>query len=302
MAMLLEQETPVQHQETSPRWRWGGLLQGGLLASALLYLYVPVLTDLVTDWWDDPDYSHGFLVPVLSAYFAWKRRQQLAQTALQPRWWGLGVLLFGLSLLVVGTVGAELFLMRSSLIVVLAGVVWFCMGWQHLKRLAFPIAFLQLMIPLPEILLNTVAFPLQLLAAKLSTASLQAIGLPVFREGNIISLPRITLEIVEACSGLRSLVSLVALAVVFAYLSHRQTWKQVTLVVSAIPIALVANAFRIWGTGVLSHHYGTKVAEGFYHTFAGWLVFVVAFALMAVIGAVLSRLNLAQVAIHRRSA
>jgi exosortase len=300
MTMLLEQDKPVQRQETSPRRRWAGILQWSLLAGALFYLYIPVLTALVADWWDDPDYSHGFVVPLLSAYFGWKRRQQLAETALQPRWWGCGVLLCGLSMLVLGTVGAELFVMRSSLVVVIAGVVWFRLGWQHLKLLAFPIAFLQFMIPLPEILLNTIAFPLQLLAAKLSTASLQMIGLPVFRDGNIISLPHITLEIVEACSGLRSLVSLLALAVVFAYLSHRQIWKRVTLVVSAIPIALVANAFRIWGTGVLAHHYGSQVAEGFYHTFAGWLVFVVAFALMGVVGAVLSRLNVTQVDRSRR--
>jgi exosortase len=174
------------------------------------------------------------------------------------------------------------------MIVALTGLVLYLCGWKILRALAFPLAFLLFMVPLPAIILNTITFPLQLLAAKLSTASLQLIGLPVFREGNIIFLPHTTLEIVEACSGIRSLVSLLALAVVFAYMTQRHTGKRWTLAVSAVPIALVANAFRIWGTGVLAFFYGTQVAEGFYHTFAGWLVFVVAFVLLLSEGCLLS--------------
>jgi exosortase len=181
--------------------------------------------------------------------------------------------------------------MRFSMIVVITGLVLYLLGWQHLRVTAFPIGFLLFMIPLPAIILNTVTFPLQLLAAKVATFSLQVVNLPVYREGNIIFLPRTTLEIIEACSGLRSLVSLVALAVVFAYLTQRHTWKLVVLVASSVPIALIANAFRIWGTGVLVHFYGSKVAEGFYHSFAGWSVFVVAFGLLLVEGVVLSRLR-----------
>jgi exosortase len=164
-------------------------------------------------------------------------------------------------------------------------------GGQYLRELAFPIAFLLFMIPLPAILMNSFTFPLQIFAAKLSTASLQLIDLPVYREGNIIFLPHVTLEVVEACSGLRSLISLIALAIVFAYLTQRQVWKICVLALSAVPIALVANAFRIWGTGVLSHHYGAKIAEGFYHSFAGWAVFGVASALLLLVGCVLSRFD-----------
>jgi exosortase len=225
----------------------------------------------------------------LSFYFFWERRQRLASMVPQPNRWGLIVLMLGLAQLILGHIGAELFMTRFSMIVVITGLILYLFGWQSLCLLRFPIAFLLFMIPLPAILLNSFTFPLQLFAAKLSTASLQLIDLPVYREGNIIFLPHVTLEIVEACSGLRSLISLLALSVVFAYLTQRHTWKICVLVVSAVPIALVANAFRIWGTGVLSHYYGAKVAEGFYHSFAGWSVFVVAGGLLLVVGFVLSQ-------------
>jgi exosortase len=276
--------------QTAPDNRWWGALWWCLLAAAFLYLYAAVLPPLVADWTEDPNYSHGFLVPFLSAYFVWERRYRLATAIRAPRGWGLLVLLLGLCMLFLGHIGAELFLMRSSMIVAITGLVLYLLGSAYVRILAFPIAFLLFMIPLPAILLNTITFPLQLLAAKLSTFSLQLVTLPVYREGNIIFLPHTTLEIVEACSGIRSLVSLVALAVVFAYISQRQSSKRWVLILSAVPIALVANAFRIWGTGVLAYLYGTKVAEGFYHTFAGWLVFVVAFILLLGEGCILSLL------------
>ena len=290
MATILEAPgvqttTQVQHPTRSS---WGWIVQGGLLAGTFLYLYAFVLSPLIADWADDPNYSHGFLVPVLSAYFVWERRQKLLGITRQPSIWGVPLLLAGIGLLFLGHLGAELFLMRASMIVVLTGLVLYLCGWKILQALVFPLAFLLFMVPLPAIILNTVTFPLQLLAAKLSTASLQLIGLPVFREGNIIFLPHTTLEIVEACSGIRSLVSLLALAVVFAYMTQRRSGKRWLLAVSAVPIALVANAFRIWGTGVLAFLYGTQVAEGFYHTFAGWLVFVVAFVLLLSEGCLLS--------------
>jgi exosortase len=290
MATILEDpgvQTTTQVQYPT-RNSWGWIVQAGLLAGTFLYLYAFVLSPLIADWTDDPNYSHGFLVPVLSLYFVWERRQELLGITRQPSIWGVALLLAGIGLLFLGHVGAELFLMRSSMIVVLTGLVWYLCGWKMLQALAFPLAFLLFMVPLPAIILNTITFPLQLLAAKLSTASLQIIGLPVFREGNIIFLPHTTLEIVEACSGIRSLVSLLALAVVFAYMTQRHPGKRWALAVSAVPIALVANAFRVWGTGVLAFLYGTQVAEGFYHTFAGWLVFVVAFVLLLSEGCLLS--------------
>lgn len=285
-------EAPPQKQaQSATDSRGWSVVLVGLLPVAFLYLYASVLPPLIVDWADDANYSHGFLVPFLSAYFVWERRQQLAKTVRQPSWWGLPVLLLGLGMLLLGHIGAELFLMRFSMIVVITGLVWYLLGWQSVRMLFLPLAFLLFMIPPPAILLNMIAFPLQLLAAKLSTFSLQLLHLPVYREGNIIFLPHATLEIVEACSGIRSLVSLATLAVVFAYLTQRHLRKRCVLAFSALPIALIANAFRIWGTGVLSYFYGPKVADGFYHTFAGWLVFVVAFVLLLGEGALLSWLR-----------
>jgi len=263
--------------------------QGIFLAGAFGYLYASVLPDLVADWGNDPDYSHGFLIPVLSGYFLWERRHVLAQLPVQPNPVGFLVMLLGIALFLLGQIGAELFLMRVSLVVLIAGLVLYLSGWRYLQGMAFPIIFLLFMIPWPAIILNALTLPLQLLAARLSTSSLQLMNLPVYREGNVIFLPHATLEVVEACSGIRSLVSLLALAVVFAYMTQRHVWKIAVLVVSATPIAIIANAFRIWGTGVLAHVYGPQAAEGFYHTFAGWLVFVIAFVLLAVEGTVLSR-------------
>lgn len=283
-----EAKTGRQRPSTPSNQGWA-IVQGILLAVAFLYVYASVFPPLIADWSDDPNYSHGFLVPLLSVYFVWERRQRLAAATRQPSWFGLFIMLMGLSLLVFGNIGAELFLMRFSMIVVLTGLVLYLLGWRYVHILAFPLAFLLFMIPLPAIILNTITFPLQLLAAKVSTQALQLVNLPVYREGNIIFLPHVTLEIVEACSGIRSLVSLVALAVVFAYLTQRHMVKRWMLVLSAVPIALVANAFRIWGTGILAHLYGTQVAEGFYHTFAGWLVFVVAFVLLLGEGFILSK-------------
>lgn len=263
-------------------------VQLGLIAAAFVYLYAFTLPPLVLDWWEDPNYSHGFVVPFLSAYFAWERRDRLHSVLPQPSAWGLVPLLGGLVLLFLGSIAAELFLTRMSGIVVISGLVLYLFGWKVLKVLSFPIGFLIFMIPLPSLILNTVAFPLQLFAAKVSTFCLQIIDIPVFRDGNIIHLPYTTLEVAEACSGIRSLVALTALSVVFAYMTQRSAWKQSILILSAVPIAIVANAFRVWGTGFLAHLYGMEIAEGFYHTFAGWLVFVLAFGFLLVEGCALS--------------
>jgi exosortase A len=256
------------------------LVRFSLLAAAFLYLYASTFPSLIADWWEDPNYSHGFLVPFLSAYFVWERRNKLYMTVIQPNSWGLMLLLGGFCLFFLGQVGAEFFLVRFSMIAVLSGLLLYLFGWELLKVLSFPIAFLIFMIPFPSVLLNSITFPLQLFAAKVSTFSLQMIDIPVFRDGNIIVLPYTTLEVAEACSGIRSLVSLTMLAVVFAYMTQQNIFKRSLLILSAIPIAIVTNAFRIWGTGILAHLYGMKLAEGFYHTFAGWLVFILAFGLL----------------------
>jgi exosortase len=287
--MALTSEQPAQPSSRQSQFNRWDLFQLVGITAAFLYLYNSVLRHLVHDWLNDPDYSHGFLIPILSLYFLSERWQKFLETRPQPSLWGLCLTVLGLASFLLASVGAERFVMRSSMVIVIAGLLFYHGGKERLQVLAFPIGFLFFMIPLPAILLNTVTFPLQLFAARLATLSLQLIDLPVYREGNVIFLPYATLEVVEACSGLRSLVSLLALSVVFAYMTQQQLWRRLTLTVAAVPIAIIANAFRIWGTGVLAYLYGVKAADGFYHTFAGWLVFVIAFLLLAAVGFVLSR-------------
>ncbi len=190
------------------------------------------------------------------------------------------VVVASLGLLAVGTLGAELFLTRISLIGALAGTILFLWGTEVLRVLAFPLALLLLMVPIPAIIFNQMAFPLQLLASKFGTAVMQAAAVPVLREGNVISLANTTLEVAEACSGIRSLISLLTLGIVYGYFTDQRTWVRVAIAASTIPIAIVANGIRVAGTGVLAHYYGREAADGFFHSFSGWLVFVVAFAMM----------------------
>lgn len=259
-----------------------------VLAVLLGALYYAILYKMGVQWYDDPDYSHGFLVPLMAAYFAWERRERLLTLPAQPSRAGIGLLGVGLLMLIIGSVGAELYLQRTSLIVVLAGLVLLLLGREAVRMLAFPIAFLLFMVPLPAIVVNLVSFPLQIFAANTAVFCLYNFGIPVLQEGNVIILAGTTLEVAEACSGIRSLQALLALGTVYAYFSQHMMWKRWVLVFLSVPIAIIANAFRVTGTGVLANYWGIEAAEGFYHTFAGWLIFVVAFVLLLGSGAVLS--------------
>jgi len=262
-----------------------------VFAGLLGLIYYDILFRMGFQWYNDPDYSHGFLVPFMSAYFVWERRERLLALPLAPNVWGVGVLGFGLIMLLIGSVGAELYTQRTSLIVVLAGLALLVLGREFLRVLVFPIVFLLFMVPLPAIVVNAVSFPLQLFAAKTAVFCLYNFGIPVLREGNVIVLAGTTLEVAEACSGIRSLQALLALGTVFAYFSQRVMWKRWVLVLLSIPIAIVTNAFRVTGTGVLANYWGIEAAEGFYHTFSGWLIFVLAFVMLLGSGAILARIR-----------
>jgi exosortase D (VPLPA-CTERM-specific) len=277
----------AERRLASPSVWWLG---AGLLALALTGLYWRVAPRLVHQWASDDDYTHGFLILPLTLYFVWNDQERLARVPVRASWLGAGLLVLGLVMLVVGTVGAELFLQRSSFVVVVAGLVWMLLGWEWLRALAFPIAFLLFMVPLPAIVMNAVAFPLQLFAAQTATFCLQTVGIPVLREGNVIALADTTLEVAEACSGIRSLQALLALGAVYGYFTQRSTWKRWALFLVSVPIAIAANALRVSGTGFLAHYFGSEVAQGFYHSFAGWIVFVVAFLMLLGCGGVLGRI------------
>jgi exosortase len=254
-----------------------------LVLTGVAVVYSGVVSSLVRQWASDDNYSHGFLIIPLAVYCAWERRRQLQQAELKPSIAGLFVLGVSLLTFATGVLAAELFLARISLVGVVIGAVLFVWGRHHLRLLAFPIALLPLMVPLPVLIFNQIAFPLQLLASRVGEASIAAAGIPVLREGNVLELPNVTLAVAEACSGIRSLISLITLAVVLAYFAERRAAVRAVIVLSAIPIAVLANAARVAGTGLASHWFGRAAAEGFFHGFSGWLMFAVAFAGLLVV-------------------
>ena len=277
--------SPVRPQSTLrgavPLW------QLGILAALSIWLYWNTLTHLISQWWSDPNFSHGFFVPLFSAFVIWQERDRLARIIPQPSWAGLGVLLAALGVLIVGRLGAELFLDRFSLLLVLAGVVILFLGWNLFRAVLFPWAFLLLMIPVPTILFNQVTFPLQLLASKVAATVLPLFGVPILREGNVINLPSMALEVAEACSGIRSLMSLVTLAIIYGYLMEKRIWVRWLLALASVPIAVAANSIRIIGTGLLVQYWDAEKAEGYFHASWGWIIFVVSLLMLYALHALL---------------
>jgi len=251
-----------------------------ILLMLIGWLYVPILVPLVRQWWIDPNFSHGFFVPLFSGFVVWQKRLQFASIPRVPSSWGLAVILVAVFTLVLGVFGAELFFSRVSLLMLIGGLVIFFLGWQMLRAILFPLLFLILMIPIPAIILNQITLPLQILASKLAAWSLPLFGVPVLREGNIINLPAMPLEVADACSGIRSLLSLTTLAVMYGFLLETRVWLRITIALASIPIAVAANGFRIFGTGLLVQYWDPEKAEGFFHEFSGWLIFVVSLLLL----------------------
>jgi exosortase len=254
--------------------------QGALLVVVLLALYAPVLVRLVRQWWTDPDYSHGFLVPLLSAYLIWQRRDKLAEVARKPSNWGLAVVFASLGLLFLGSLGAELFLTRISVIGTICGLIAYFSGWKLLRAMAFPLAFLLFAVPIPVIIYNEIVFPLQFVASRFATSCLEMLNLfPIMREGNVLIMPGMRLEVVEACSGIRSLMSLLALAAGYGYLAEKSVAVRWFLFLAMVPLAIVSNGTRVMITALMTNYIGPQAAEGFMHEFSGWVIFVVATAL-----------------------
>ena len=264
------------------------------------------------DWWSDANYSHGFLVPFIVGYILWLTRDRFAGELLRPSfYWGFAAILFALFALMAGVAVSELYTQRLSFVLLLVGIVLYFWGTRSLGLVFVPLCLILLSIPIPTIVFNKIAFPLQLFASRCAVWSMSLLGIPVLRQGNVIELMphnAVTtqkLEVVEACSGIRSLMTLMTLAVVFAYFTHPRSgppsqsgkffdwlksygfWRSTILIISAIPIAILTNAFRVSGTGVLSSYYGTRVAEGFFHSFSGWVIYIAAFLLLFGVGWIL---------------
>jgi len=256
------------------------VVASALVVAGRAVFYRDVVPELVRAWGTDDNYSHGYLIPPIAAYLAWERRRKFMEAPEGSSLFGLVVVLGSLLVLALGVLGIELFLTRVSLVGLLGGTVLFLFGWARLRVMVFPLAFLVLMIPLPQIVFNQIAFPLQLIASQFGEAVIRAADIPVLREGNVLVLANMSLEVAEACSGIRSLISLLTLAIVFGYIGDTRNWARVLIALSAIPVAVITNGARVAGTGIGAHYYGAAAAEGFFHEFSGWLVFVAAFALM----------------------
>jgi len=293
------------------------------IAAALAFLYFSVLMKLGRDWWSDENYSHGLLIPFIIGFILWQERKSFVENT-RGTYLAIALVAFGLFGLWAGTAGAELFVQRASLVLMLAGVAIYFFGLRILSRVAVPLLLLALAIPIPQIIFNRIAFPLQLFASKCAVSAMQLFEIPVLRQGNVIELMPLgakepkRLAVVEACSGIRSLMTLVTLAVVYAYFTRPKSpakvslsspdgvsrlpssdklkfvgrfafWRAVLLVAAAVPIAILTNALRVSGTGVLAHYYGTKVADGFFHSFSGWVIYLVAAALLFATGWTIDR-------------
>jgi exosortase len=256
-------------------------LQAGLvilvILGLLVSLYGGILRDLVRQWWDDPNYTHGFLVPLFSGFLIWQRWKQLAAMPHKGSWLGLPVLVVGVGALLLGDLAAENFLMRSSLIIVLVGLVLFHLGRDIFRVVAFPLLFLFFMVPLPATLFYAMALPLQTLAARNAAWALDRLGVPVLLDGNVIHLTQQSLGVAEACSGIRSLISLFSVAVGWGALTLPGIWAMAAFVAAVVPITILANAGRVVVTGLIGQWFGVEYAQGFFHTFSSWLVFVFAF-------------------------
>ena len=256
-------------------------LVSALATSALaVVVFAPILYYMFLHWGQVKDYSHGYLIAPLSAYFIWERRNRIARTPVEPSWYGVIPLALGALALAIGRLGVELMSMRVAFVLTLIGLQVLFLGLKMTRVLAFPLLFLFLMVPLPQSLVNVIAFPLQLVAADLAVNGLHVLGFPVLREGNILHLPATQLFVKDACSGLRSLMALGTLGILFAYFFRRSWWERLLLVASTIPIAILVNAFRVALTAVLTYMWGPQMAEGAIHQTEGFFTFGTAFALL----------------------
>ena len=262
-----------------------------LLALVLLLgaVYHSIVYEMILDWKKDDNYSHGFLVPFIAGYLAYMRKDDLVAAVVRPCNAGLAVIAMGLVVLFFGWLGTEYFTMRSSLVIIIAGSVLYLLGWEIFKILLAPLCYLLLMVPIPYIIYDAAAFPLKLLVTEVSVLSMKALGIVVWQEGNILMFPNITLEVADACSGLRSIMSLLALGAAYAFVLHTKTKDRVILILSTLPIAIFTNCLRVIATGILAQYFGSAAAEGFFHEFAGLFVFGAAVVMFVALGTSLKR-------------
>ena len=251
----------------------------GWVSILLVVCYASILTALVSQWSNDADMGHGFFVPVIAGFIAWQKRDQIADKVAKPNWWGLAIMAWAGFQLYIATLGAELFLSRTSLVISIIGAVLLLGGTQYLRIFSFPLFLLFFMVPIPAVIYNQITFPLQILASRVAEKTIDLLQIPVIREGNVLILPQQTLNVVEACSGIRSLLTLTFLSLVYGYFFEKRSWVRVVLFLSTIPIAIVANAGRVAFTGVISQ-FKPELAEGWFHEAQGWVIFMIGLTIL----------------------
>jgi exosortase len=264
---------------------WAAFAWFGIL---LIVAYFPVLQNLVEQWSTDEDVGHGFFVPIVAAFIAWQRRDEILSIEYKPAWWGLGVMAWAALQGYVGVLGAELFLQRTSFLEALVGLLLVVGGTRLVRVLAFPLLLLPFMIPIPAVIYNQITFPLQLFASQVAETTLGLMGIPVLRDGNVLELASQKLSVVEACSGIRSLLSLSFLSLVYAYFFDKRVWMRWVLLGATIPVAIIANAGRVTITGVLSE-INPQLAQGFFHSLEGWIIFLIALVMLGGLHALIHR-------------
>ena len=270
--------TPALRAPVKASFAYTPVIFFGLL---ILLCYAPAVRSLASDWLHDDDMGHGFFVPAVAGYIIWQQREELRKIPARTNWWGLLVVLFGAAQSIVATLGVERFLSRSAVVVTVAGAVLLLGGTPLLKKLVFPLFLLCFMVPLPALIFNSLTFPLQILASQFADAALKALDIPVLREGNILELPNQKLSVVEACSGIRSLLSLTFLSLVYGYFFEKKTWIRIMLFVATVPIAIIANGSRVTITGILTQ-IKPELAEGFFHESTGWVIFMIALGILLI--------------------
>jgi exosortase len=262
-----------------PDWKSIPLIPVALVSALMAALYWDVVAGMADVWWTDPAYSHGLLIPPLALYVAWIQKDEILAAPVRPSVLGLWATGFGCLVLLVGKLGAEFFLTRESLVIILAGLILTYWGFARLKKLIFPLVLLATMVPLPTIVYNKLAAPLQLFSSWVASGTLELMGIPVFRDGNVMNLPEISLGVAEACSGLRSLSSLTVLALVVGFFVLASAWGKILLFLLAVPAAIAINVVRVTVTALMARE-DARLAEGFFHSFSGWVVFIVGFGLL----------------------
>ncbi len=251
----------------------------GWVSILLAACYAPILAGLVGQWNDNADMGHGFFVPVIAGFIAWQKRDQIAGELPAPNWWGLAIMFWAGFQLYIATLGAELFLARTSLVISIIGAVLLLGGMKYLRVFGFPLFLLFFMVPIPAVIYNQITFPLQLFASRVAENAIDFLQIPVIREGNVLTLPQQTLNVVEACSGIRSLLTLTFLSLVYGYFFEKRTWVRVVVFLSTIPIAIAANAGRVTFTGVISQ-FKPELAEGWFHEAQGWVIFMIGLTIL----------------------